>query len=50
MPVPGRHALVAITRHPPFGGIEETIIELDGAAIAAAASRSAPYWPGAGQA
>jgi hypothetical protein len=34
----------------PFGGIEETIIELDGAAIAAAASRSAPYWPDPGQA
>jgi hypothetical protein len=29
----------------PFGGIEETIIELDGAAIAAAAERSARYWP-----
>ena len=29
----------------PFGGIGMTIIELDGAAIAAAASRSAYYWP-----
>ena len=29
----------------PFGGIELTITELDGAAIAAAASRSASYWP-----
>lgn len=29
----------------PFGGIELTIVKLDGAAIAAAASRSAPYWP-----
>lgn len=29
----------------PFGGIELTIAELDGAAIVAAASRSAPYWP-----
>lgn len=29
----------------PLGGIELTIIELDGAAIAAAASRSAFYWP-----
>jgi hypothetical protein len=29
----------------PFGGIGLTIIELDGAAIVAAASRSASYWP-----
>lgn len=29
----------------PFGGIELTITELDGAAIVAAASRSARYWP-----
>ncbi len=29
----------------PFGGIELGIIELDGAAITAAASRSAFYWP-----
>jgi hypothetical protein len=29
----------------PFGGIELTIAELDGAAIVAAASRSAYYWP-----
>jgi hypothetical protein len=29
----------------PFGGIGETIVELDGAAIVAAASRSASYWP-----
>ncbi len=29
----------------PFGGIELTITELDGAAIVAAASRSACYWP-----
>ena len=29
----------------PFGGIELTITELDGAAIVAAASRSADYWP-----
>ena len=29
----------------PFGGIGLTITELDGAAIVAAASRSAPYWP-----
>jgi hypothetical protein len=29
----------------PFGGIGESIIELDGAAIVAAASRSASYWP-----
>jgi hypothetical protein len=28
-----------------FGGIGLTLIELDGAAIAAAASRSASYWP-----
>src|SRR5690242_14809875 len=28
----------------PFGGIELTIIELDGAAIVAAAGQSAPYW------
>jgi hypothetical protein len=29
----------------PFGGIELSIVELDGAAIAAAAARSACYWP-----
>ena len=29
----------------PFGGIELTIAELDGAAIMAAAGRSAYYWP-----
>ena len=29
----------------PFGGIGLTSTELDGAAIVAAASRSAPYWP-----
>jgi hypothetical protein len=29
----------------PFGGIELTIAELDGAAIVAAAGRSARYWP-----
>jgi len=29
----------------PFGGIELSIIELDGSAITAAASRSASYWP-----
>ena len=29
----------------PFGGIELTIAELDSAAIAAAARRSAYYWP-----
>jgi hypothetical protein len=29
----------------PFGGIELTIAELDGAAIVAAAGRSASYWP-----
>jgi hypothetical protein len=29
----------------PFGGIDLTITELDGAAIVAAASRSAFYWP-----
>jgi hypothetical protein len=29
----------------PFGGIELSIIELDGSAITAAASRSAYYWP-----
>jgi len=29
----------------PFGGIELTITELDGAAIVAAAGRSARYWP-----
>jgi hypothetical protein len=29
----------------PFGGIGLTIIELDGAAIVAAAGRSAYYWP-----
>ena len=29
----------------PFGGVGLSIIELDGAAIAAAASRSASYWP-----
>ena len=34
----------------PFGGIGVSIIELDGAAIVAAASRSAQYWPGADQA
>jgi hypothetical protein len=33
----------------PSGGIELTIAELDGAAIEAAASRSAPYWPEAEQ-
>jgi len=33
----------------PFGGIELTIIELDGAAIVSAAERSAPYWPEVGQ-
>lgn len=30
----------------PFGGIELTITDLDGAAIAAAAERSGRYWPG----
>jgi len=29
----------------PFGGIGLTIMELDGAAIVAAARRSAYYWP-----
>ncbi|MGR6913166.1 hypothetical protein ACU635_02800 [[Actinomadura] parvosata] len=29
----------------PLGGIGLTIVELDGAAIAEAARRSAPYWP-----
>jgi len=29
----------------PFGGVGLSIIELDGAAIVAAASRSASYWP-----
>lgn len=29
----------------PFGGIELTITELDSAAVVAAASRSASYWP-----
>ena len=29
----------------PFGGIDLTMSELDGAAIVAAAGRSAPYWP-----
>jgi hypothetical protein len=29
----------------PFGGIDLTIVELDGAAIVAAAARSAAYWP-----
>jgi len=29
----------------PFGGIAETIVELDGAAIAAAAARPGYYWP-----
>ena len=29
----------------PLGGIELTIAELDGAAVAAAATRSAYYWP-----
>jgi hypothetical protein len=32
----------------PLGGIGLTITELDGAAIVAAASRSAPYWPETG--
>ena len=32
----------------PFGGIELTITELDGAAIVAAAERSARYWPETG--
>jgi hypothetical protein len=32
----------------PFAGIELTIVELDGAAIVAAASRSASYWPETG--
>ena len=32
----------------PFGGIELTITELDGAAIMAAAGRSAYYWPDTG--
>jgi hypothetical protein len=32
----------------PFGGIGLTIIELDGAAIVAAAGRSARYWPETG--
>ena len=30
----------------PLGGIGLTIAELDGAAIAAAASRPSYYWPG----
>jgi hypothetical protein len=30
----------------PFGGIEESIVELDGAAIVTAAARSQAYWPG----
>lgn len=34
----------------PFGGIGLSIIELDGAAIVAAASRSAQYWPETDQA
>jgi hypothetical protein len=34
----------------PFGGIELSIIELDGSAITAAASRSAFYWPATEQA
>lgn len=34
----------------PFGGIELSIAELDGAAIVAAASRSAYYWPETAQA
>ena len=29
----------------PFGGIDLTITELDGAAISAAAARSLDYWP-----
>jgi hypothetical protein len=29
----------------PFGGIELTVVDLDGAAITSAAGRSAPYWP-----
>jgi len=29
----------------PFGGIAETIVELGGAAIAAAAARPGYYWP-----
>ena len=29
----------------PFGGIPLTIIDLDGAAIAAATARSPQYWP-----
>ena len=29
----------------PIGGIDLTIAQFDGAAIAAAASRSAHYWP-----
>ncbi|MFI7700406.1 hypothetical protein [Nonomuraea sp. NPDC049480] len=29
----------------PAGGIELSIVELDGAAIASAAQRSVPYWP-----
>lgn len=33
----------------PFGGIGLSIIELDGASIVAAASRSAHYWPGTDQ-
>jgi hypothetical protein len=33
----------------PFGGIGLSIVELDGAAIAAAAPRSASYWPETGQ-
>lgn len=34
----------------PFGGIAETIVELDGAAIAAAAVHPSYYWPDAGTA
>jgi hypothetical protein len=32
----------------PFGGIDLTFTEFDGAAIAAAAGRSARYWPETG--
>ena len=32
----------------PFGGIELTMAELDGAAIVAAAGRSGSYWPDSG--
>jgi hypothetical protein len=31
----------------PFGGIDLTFVELDGAAIVAAAGRSMPCWPDA---